>query len=91
MSLFWIKREHSTEGRSPATGWLCKKGRGQQEPHFKDVLLAAEMKSEHPLAGAIVSALQEKEERMETFATINPLKALREKESKPRMRDILTR
>ena len=32
-----------------------------QEEHFKDVLLAAELKSEHPLAGAIVAVLQDEE------------------------------
>ena len=37
-----------TEGHPTATGWLWAQS---QEPHFKDVLLAAEMKSEHPLAG----------------------------------------
>ena len=47
-----------TEGHPTATGWLWAQS---QEPHFKDVLLAAEMKSEHPLAGAIVSALQDEE------------------------------
>ncbi|MEY8706915.1 heavy metal translocating P-type ATPase [Bacteroides faecichinchillae] len=45
-----------TEGHPTATGWLWAR---PQEMHFKDVLLAAEMKSEHPLAGAIVAALQE--------------------------------
>ncbi|GCB34389.1 heavy metal translocating P-type ATPase [Bacteroides faecalis] len=45
-----------TEGHPTATGWLWAQ---PQEIHFKDVLLAAEMKSEHPLAGAIVAALQE--------------------------------
>ena len=47
-----------TEGHPTATGWLWAQS---QESHFKDVLLAAEMKSEHPLAGAIVSALQDEE------------------------------
>ena len=47
-----------TEGHPTATGWLWAQS---QEPHFKDVLLAAELKSEHPLAGAIVSALQDEE------------------------------
>jgi len=47
-----------TEGHPTATGWLWAQS---QEPHFKDVLLAAEMRSEHPLAGAIVSALQNEE------------------------------
>ena len=47
-----------TEGHPTATGWLWAQS---QEPYFKGVLLAAEMKSEHPLAGAIVSALQDEE------------------------------
>lgn len=47
-----------TEGHPTATGWLWAQ---PQEVHFKNVLLAAEMKSEHPLAGAIVAALQEEE------------------------------
>ena len=47
-----------TEGHPTATGWLWAQS---QEPYFKDVLLAAEMRSEHPLAGAIVSALQNEE------------------------------
>ena len=47
-----------TEGRPTATGWLWAQ---PQETYFKDVLLAAELKSEHPLAGAIVFALQEEE------------------------------
>lgn len=47
-----------TEGHPTATGWLWAQ---PQETYFKDVLLAAELKSEHPLAGAIVFALQEEE------------------------------
>ena len=47
-----------TEGHPTATGWLWAQS---QEPYFKGVLLAAEMRSEHPLAGAIVSALQNEE------------------------------
>lgn len=47
-----------TEGHPTATGWLWAR---PQETHYKNVLLAAEMKSEHPLADAIVSALQEEE------------------------------
>ncbi|WP_294631453.1 heavy metal translocating P-type ATPase [uncultured Bacteroides sp.] len=52
-----------TEGRPTATGWLWAQS---QEPHYKAVLLAAEMKSEHPLAGAIVTALQN--ERIQSAA-----------------------
>lgn len=47
-----------TEGHPTATGWLWARA---QDSHFKEVLLAAELKSEHPLAGAIVSVLQEEE------------------------------
>lgn len=43
-----------TEGKPAVSGWLWA---SPQENHFKDILLAAEMKSEHPLANAIVSAL----------------------------------
>lgn len=45
-----------TEGRPTVSAWLWAHA---QEQHFKNVLLAAELKSEHPLAGAIVIALQE--------------------------------
>ncbi len=48
-----------TEGRPTVTGWLWAQ---EQQPHYKDILLAAEMKSEHPLAGAIVNALQAEEQ-----------------------------
>ena len=47
-----------TEGHPTATGWLWAQ---PQEEHFKNVLLAAELKSEHPLAGAIVTVLQDEE------------------------------
>lgn len=53
-----------TEGHPTATGWLWAQA---QETHYKGVLLAAELKSEHPLAGAIVSALQD-EEKVEPVA-----------------------
>ncbi|MDD3037724.1 heavy metal translocating P-type ATPase [Bacteroides sp.] len=59
-----------TEGHPTATGWLWAQ---PQQMHFKDVLLAAEMKSEHPLAGAIVSALQEEDIKpatLESFESI---------------------
>lgn len=49
-----------TEGHPTATGWLWARA---QDSHFKEVLLAAELKSEHPLAGAIISVLQEEEKR----------------------------
>lgn len=47
-----------TEGRPTVTDWLWVQA---EQPHYKDILLAAEMKSEHPLAGAIVTALQAEE------------------------------
>lgn len=47
-----------TQGRPMVTGWLWE---ATQAPHYKNVLLAAELKSEHPLAAAIVSSLQEEE------------------------------
>ena len=47
-----------TEGHPTATGWLWAQ---PQEEHFKNVLLAAELTSEHPLAGAIVTVLQDEE------------------------------
>ena len=60
-----------TEGHPTATGWLWAQS---QEPHYKDVLLAAEMKSEHPLAGAIVAALQNEERiqpaKLDSFESI---------------------
>lgn len=45
-----------TEGHPTVSGWLWAHAK---EEHFKNVLLAAELKSEHPLAGAIVTALQD--------------------------------
>ncbi|NCC09013.1 MAG: copper-translocating P-type ATPase [Bacteroidia bacterium] len=47
-----------TEGHPAVSGWLwaCF-----QDPLYKSVLLSAEMHSEHPFAGAIVSALVEDE------------------------------
>ena len=45
-----------TEGHPTVAGWLWAQ---PQEGHYKDILLAAELKSEHPLA--IVTALQEQE------------------------------
>lgn len=47
-----------TEGHPTVTGWLWAQ---PQEVHYKNILLAAELKSEHPLAGAIVTALEEME------------------------------
>ena len=47
-----------TEGHPTVAGWLWAQPQGG---HYKDILLAAELKSEHPLAGAIVTALQEQE------------------------------
>lgn len=48
-----------TEGHPTAVGWLWTQS---QDVQFKNVLLAAELKSEHPLAGAIVDVLQEHED-----------------------------
>ena len=45
-----------TEGHPAVTGWLWTQS---QEERYKEVLLAAELKSEHPLAEAIVLSLQE--------------------------------
>lgn len=59
-----------TEGHPTVAGWLWAK---QQEDYFKSVFLAAELKSEHPLAGAIVSALKEEDVTpvpLETFESI---------------------
>lgn len=39
-----------TEGRPTVTGWLWAQ---EQQPHYKDILLAAEMKSEHPWQGLL--------------------------------------
>ena len=44
-----------TEGHPTVIGWLWAQG---QEEHYKDVLLAAESTSDHPLAEAIVTALE---------------------------------
>lgn len=51
-----------------------------QEEHFKNVLLAAELKSEHPLAGAIVSSLQEVEKIVP--AQLDSFESITEKESR---------
>ncbi|MDR0891858.1 MAG: heavy metal translocating P-type ATPase [Mediterranea sp.] len=47
-----------TEGTPAVKGWLWAQ---PQEAHHKEVLLAAELKSEHPLANAIVEALRQGE------------------------------
>ncbi len=44
-----------TEGRPTVVGWLWAEA---QKANLKNILLAAELKSEHPLAGAIIAALQ---------------------------------
>ena len=60
-----------TEGHPTVSGWLWAQ---TQEECFKNVLLAAEMKSEHPLAGAIVTSLQDEEKvvpaPLESFESI---------------------
>ena len=48
-----------TEGHPTVTGWLWAQG---QEEHYKDVLLAAESTSDHPLAEAIATALEGEEQ-----------------------------
>ena len=48
-----------TEGHPTVIGWLWAQG---QEEHYKDVLLAAESTSDHPLAEAIVTALEGEEQ-----------------------------
>lgn len=48
-----------TEGHPTATGWLWTKS---QLTDYKRILLAAEMRSEHPLAGAIIEYLRNEEE-----------------------------
>lgn len=47
-----------TEGHPTVSGWLWAQ---TQEEHYSSVLLAAELKSEHPLATALVSALQDEQ------------------------------
>lgn len=60
-----------TEGHPTVAGWLWAKA---EETHYVNVLLAAELKSEHPLAGAIVAALQDEQKvtpaLLETFESI---------------------
>lgn len=60
-----------TEGHPTVTGYLWAHA---QASHQKEVLLAAEMKSEHPLSGAIVVALQNDEvlkpARLDSFESI---------------------
>lgn len=45
-----------TEGHPTATGWLWEKA---EDGDYRGILYAAEMKSEHPLAEAIVEALKQ--------------------------------
>lgn len=60
-----------TEGHPTVAGWLWARA---EEQHYADVLLAAELKSEHPLAGAIVTALQDKQKvtpaKLDSFESI---------------------
>lgn len=60
-----------TEGHPTVAGWLWARA---EEQHYTDVLLAAELKSEHPLAGAIVTALQDKQKvvpaKLDSFESI---------------------
>ena len=59
------------EGHPTVSGWLWAQ---TQEECFKNVLLAAELKSEHPLAGAIVASLKDEEKvvpaPLESFESI---------------------
>lgn len=61
-----------TEGHPTIIGWLWAQS---QEEHFKNVLLAAEMHAVHPLADAIVNALEAEEHvepaRLDSFESIN--------------------
>ena len=52
-----------TEGHPTVIGWLWAQG---QEEYYKDVLLAAESTSDHPLAEAIVTALEGEEQVIPT-------------------------
>lgn len=65
-----------TEGHPTVIGWLWAQG---QEDHYKDVLLAAESTSDHPLAEAIVTALKGKSRLSLPIWTVS--KALPEKVS----------
>lgn len=60
-----------TEGHPTVSGWLWARA---EEQHYVNVLLAAELKSEHPLAGAIVTALQDEQKvtpaRVDAFDSI---------------------
>lgn len=60
-----------TEGHPTVVGWLWAQS---QEEHFKNVLLAAEQQADHPLADAIVRALEVEESvvpaRLEGFESI---------------------
>lgn len=60
-----------TEGHPTVSGWLWAQ---TQEECFKNVLLAAELKSEHPLAEAIVASLKDEEKvvpaPLESFESI---------------------
>lgn len=47
-----------TEGRPTVTGWLWDK---PQDEDYKSILLAAELKSEHPLALAIAEAIRKED------------------------------
>ena len=53
-----------TDGKPTVAGWLWAV---PSELKYKEILISAEMKSEHPLAGALVQELKEKEQ-------INPIK-----------------
>lgn len=60
-----------TEGHPTVVGWLWAQA---EEEHYANVLLAAELKSEHPLAGALVTALQDEQKvvpaQLDSFESI---------------------
>ncbi len=60
-----------TEGRPSVTGWAWAK---EELPQYKEILLSAELKSEHPTATAIIEALQQDSKvipaRLDTFESI---------------------
>lgn len=71
-----------TEGHPAVTGWLWDK---PQDEAYKSILLAAELKSEHPLALAIVESLSKEgiaAAMLDTFESITGKGVKMEKESR---------
>ncbi len=60
-----------TQGRPSVSSWLWAQN---EEPYYQEVLLAAEMKSEHPTAVAIIEAIQKDKKitpaRIENFESL---------------------